>query len=195
MRWDARARLVAFSFALAPQVLAMPRLMDLYNEHPRALAQNRDKCTVCHVNGDGSGSRTAFGEKYEQAGLEFTSALADAYPNLFAPAKTGKTSAVPSKLATVAPPQGVAVEWSPARFYREECTKCHGKYADGDPTQGVPAFAAPKWIKERMPQGTLLLEIIMKGKDKMVGMEGKISEEQGRRLLEYVKAIAVQYGS
>jgi len=50
-------------------------------------------------------------------------------------------------------------------------------------------------VKERLPQTEELLAIIMKGKDKMVGQEGKITEEQGRQLLDYVKAIAIQYGS
>jgi mono/diheme cytochrome c family protein len=196
---------------LALPALAMPRLMDLYNDHPRALPQHRDKCVICHVNADGSGRLTAFGQKYEYVGLAFSDALIAEYPNLFgasgaapaqsAPAAAAATPANPAPPGAVAsgpasaPASSAAGEWTAARFYREECNKCHGKYADGDPLQGVPAFATRKWIQERMPQTEELFTIIMKGKDKMVGMEGKLSDEQGRQLLEYVKSIAVQYGS
>lgn len=183
------------ALALAVPALAMPRLMDLYNEHPRARPQNRDKCVVCHVNADGSGEMTTFGERYEHEGLQFTEKLMAEYGNLFAPAgSSGKTD---SDSAPKAAPAATAPDpaWTAARFYKEECTKCHGKYADGDPLQGVPAFATRKWIEERLPKPDELFAIIMKGKDKMVGMEGKLSDEQGRLLLEYVKSIALQYGS
>ncbi len=186
---------------------AMPRLMDLYNEHPRALSQYKDKCVICHVNADGSGPLTHFGERYERVGLRYSEPLLAEFPNLFAAA--GGSPAKPPAGAQAAnpgpPPDDAAgsVSTVPAvggvfeapKYYRAECTKCHGKYADGDPLQGVPAFATPKWVKERLPQTEELLAIIMRGKDKMVGQEGKITEEQGRQLLDYVKAIAVQYGS
>lgn len=193
---------------LALPALAMPRLMDLYNDHPRALAQHRDKCVICHVNTDGSGRLTPFGVKYEHAGLQFSDAVMAEYGNLFAAA--GSTAGTAAAAASAGqrnppPPSGSATpggaalagdaEWSPAKFYKEECNKCHGKYADGDPLQGVPAFANRKWIQERMPKTDELMTILMKGKEKMVGMEGKLSEEQGLKLLEYVKSIAVQYGS
>ncbi len=70
---------------------SMPRLMDLYNAHPRATVANRDKCVVCHTNANGSGRLTTFGEKYEHQGLEFTESLMNEYPNLFAAA--GSSSA------------------------------------------------------------------------------------------------------
>jgi len=194
----------------------MPRLMDLYNAHPRAVTQNKDKCTICHVNANGAGALTSFGERYERVGLEFTAALMKEYPNLFsagpgaaaasgpAVAKPAVSSASATSVADAAPaaaamaapaPAAPAAEWSAPRYYREECTKCHGKYADGDPLQGVPAFANRKWLLERMSKTDELMTILMKGKDKMVGQEGKISDEQARELLEYVKSIAVQYGS
>ena len=77
------AATLAIVVALALPASSMPRLMDLYNAHPKARAQNREKCVICHTNQDGSGKLTAFGHKYEQAGLEFTDPLVKEYPNLF----------------------------------------------------------------------------------------------------------------
>ncbi len=77
------AATLAIVLALALPASSMPRLMDLYNAHPKSLAQNREKCVICHTNQDGSGKLTAFGHKYEQTGLEFTAALVKEYPNLF----------------------------------------------------------------------------------------------------------------
>lgn len=201
---DLRAGLVGGAalgaLLLALPALAMPRLMDLYNEHPRSLPEQRDKCVVCHVHADGSGELTAFGGKYERAGLQFSEALMAEYGNLFVPAAGRAASAQPPPAASTAAgapgPAATPVEdWNVARFYREECNKCHGKYGDGDPLQGVPAFATRQWIQERMPRTDELLAILLKGKDKMVGMEGKLTETQVRELLEHVKSIAVQYGS
>jgi hypothetical protein len=230
----------ALLLAGSPPAAPMPRLMDLYNEHPRSLPQHRDKCVICHVNADGSGRLTPFGERYEHVGLSFSEELMREYGNLFAPASgtarsatagpaTGASKAssgaaaasipaaagpgaappvlragapaasavAPNETAAQAVPSAAAPEseWSVTRYYRAECQKCHGKYGDGDPLQGVPAWANRKWIQERMPQTEELFRILMKGKDKMVGHEGKITDEQGRELLEHVKAIAVQYGS
>jgi hypothetical protein len=59
--------------------------------------------------------------------------------------------------------------------------------------QGVPAFATKKWIDERSGKTDELLHIILKGKDKMVGQEGRIDEEQARQLLDIIRGIATQY--
>ena len=64
---------------------------------------------------------------------------------------------------------------------------------DGDPLQGVPPFASKMWIDDRSPRTDELLQILLKGKDKMVGQEGRITEEQARQLLDFVRSIAVQY--
>ena len=126
----------------------MPRLMDLYNAHPRSTAANRDKCVMCHTNANGSGKLTTFGEKYEHAGLEFTEALVKEYPNLFAAQgasnPVGSTAQAPSNPgppSQTKAPDEAAAPWSVAAYYRAECTKCHGKLGDGDPLQGVPAWA------------------------------------------------------
>lgn len=75
-------------------------------------------------------------------------------------------------------------------YYREECKNCHGKYGDGDPFQGVPTWATGKWVAERAPQYDELLNIILNGKDKMIGHAGKVSESEARELLDLVILIA-----
>ena len=171
--------------------------MDLYNAHPRATAVNRDKCVMCHTNANGSGKLTTFGEKYEHAGLEFTEALVKEYPNLFAAQgasnSTGSTSQAPGNPgppSDTKPPGDAAPAWSVAAYYRAECTKCHGKLGDGDPLQGVPAWATKQWLATRSSQKDELVNIILKGKDKMIGHAGKITEPQAVELYLLILEIA-----
>ncbi len=182
---------------LAPQARSMPRLMDLYNAHPRALAQNRDKCVICHTNANGSGRLTAFGEKYEHAGLEFTDGLIKEYPNLFSGAGSAEGGSAgaqapvnpgPPSEAKGAPEAAPA--WTVAAYYRAECTKCHGKLGDGDPLQGVPAWATKQWLATRAPQKDELVNIILNGKEKMIGHAGKINKDQAIELYLFIVEIA-----
>jgi cytochrome c5 len=205
----------ALAVAWQAPVASMPRLQDLYNAHPQSRPELRDQCTICHVNASGAGPLTAFGEKYDRFGLRFTAELVREYPNLFVvgaggeagsgaaaaspptnpgpPGTSAATAADASSALASAPPAALpAAPFDPQRYFREECRKCHGKYGDGDPLQGVPAWASRKWIEERMPLEEELLRIILKGKDKMIGHEGKISEGEARQMLELVKQIAVQ---
>ncbi len=176
----------------------MPRLMDLFNAHPRALAQNRDKCVVCHTNANGSGKLTAFGHKYEESGLEFTEPLMKEYPNLFGgPASSDSSSGSSSTTASnPAPPSETTTQaeaappWTVAAYFRAECTKCHGKLGDGDPLQGVPAWATRQWLETRSAQKAELVNIILKGKDKMIGHAGKITEAQAVELYLLILEIA-----
>lgn len=181
----------------ASSARSMPRLMDLYNAHPRALAQNRDKCVVCHTNADGSGRLTNFGDKYEHAGLEFTEALIKEYPNLFSAAGSAsgagggaQTPANPGPPSESKAPAEAAPAWNVAAYYRAECTKCHGKLGDGDPLQGVPAWATKPWLATRAPLKTELVNIILNGKEKMIGHAGKITEAQAVELYVFLVEIA-----
>lgn len=196
----AAASIVALAVVLAlgfqPRAASMPRLMDQYNAHPLSVAQNRDKCVICHVHADGSGALTTFGEKYDRVGLDFTPELIQAFPNLFTAGAPGSGAAGSASAGGgAAPPPAVPGNepFDPAIYYKKECSKCHGKYGDGDPMQGVPAFATKKWIDERSGKTDELLHIILKGKDKMVGQEGRIDLEQARQLLDIIRGIATQY--
>ena len=185
------------TFLASLPAASMPRLMDLYNAHPRANAQNRDKCVVCHTQADGSGKLSPFGEKYEHAGLEFTEALVKEYPNLFSAAGSSSASGTAGATSTnPAPPSEskaqveAAPAWSVAAYYRAECTKCHGKLGDGDPLQGVPAWATKQWLATRSMQKAELVDIILKGKEKMIGHAGKITEAQAVELYVLIVEIA-----
>ena len=176
---------------------SMPRLMDLYNAHPRALAQNKDKCVVCHTNADGSGKLSTFGEKYEHESLEFTESLLKEYPNLFSAAGSANApNGAASTTSNPAPPSETKTQaeaapaWTVAAYYRAECTKCHGKLGDGDPLQGVPAWATKQWLATRSAQKAELVNIILKGKDKMIGHAGKITEAQAVELYLLILEIA-----
>lgn len=174
---------------------SMPILMDRYNAHPQTRPELRDQCVICHVYEDGSGPLTAFGNRYERAGLEFEPALVQAYPNLFlvdgaAPAAAG-AEAAGAQAESVAVPGNEPFDAK--KYYLSECKECHGKYGDGDPFQGVPAFATDKWIAERSPHTEELLKIILYGKDKMIGQAGKITEEDAVELLELIRGIAEKY--
>lgn len=176
---------------------SMPRLMDLYNAHPRATAANRDKCVMCHTNANGSGKLTTFGEKYEHQGLEFTENLMKEYPNLFvAPGGSGSATEGAQAPANPGPPSEskapaeAAPPWTVAAYYRAECTKCHGKLGDGDPLQGVPAWATKQWLATRSTQKDELVNIILNGKDKMIGHAGKITKDQAVELYLMILDIA-----
>jgi cytochrome c553 len=178
---------------------SMPILMDHYNEHPQMRPEYRDECVLCHVNADGSGKLTAFGKKYDRADLELTAELIREYPNLFLvdgavaegnPSVTNIQPGNPGDSGFVVPGNE---PFDAKKYYLSECKECHGKYGDGDPFQGVPAFATAKWIAERSHLTDELLRILLYGKDKMKGQAGKISEDEARELLALVRAIAEKY--
>lgn len=190
-----RSVLATVAFAVAASVAsAMPILMDRYNNHPLSRPANRGQCVICHVHADGSGELTAFGKKYDRADLEFTPELMGEYPNLFlvegAPAATAAEPSAAPGPAVVVPGNE---PFDARQYYLAECTECHGKYGDGDPFQGVPAFATQKWIAERSGRTEELVDIILNGKDKMIGHIGKITESDARELLELIRKIAEKY--
>ncbi len=174
-----------------PEARSMPILMDDYAEHPLSVARYRTQCVICHVHEDGSGALTAFGKKYDRVDLEFTPELILEYGNLFQ--AEGDSPELVSAHEDVVVTSAVVPGNEPfdaRRYYREECRECHGKYGDGDPFQGVPAWATKEWLETRSAQTEELLDIILNGKDKMIGHAGKITEAEARELLEGVLAIA-----
>ncbi len=172
-----------------PEARSMPILMDDYAEHPLSVAKYRSQCVICHVHEDGSGELTAFGKKYDRVDFELTPELIREYGNLFR-AEGGGPEPASDVVAVVEVVVPGNEPFDARRYYREECKECHGKYGDGDPFQGVPAWATRKWLDERSGQTEELLDIILGGKDKMIGHAGKITEAEARELLEGVLAIA-----
>lgn len=181
--------LVAISVASS-----MPILMDRYNEHPQSRPQNRDQCVICHVYQDGSGPLTAFGKKYDRADLEFTPALVGEYANLFVVDGQSGVSAGPDPdRQSAAVPVPGNEPFDARKYYLGECKECHGKYGDGDPFQGVPAFATEAWFAERSPLTDELLDIILFGKNKMIGHNGKIDRADAAELLALIRIISEKY--
>jgi hypothetical protein len=56
--------------------------MRRYNGDPKARAQYKNKCTMCHI-GKGGGENTYFGEDFADAGHQFTPELKAKYPQYF----------------------------------------------------------------------------------------------------------------
>lgn len=190
-----RSVLATLVFAAAASFAsAMPILMDQYNANPLSRPSTHGQCVVCHVAADGSGELTAFGKKFDRADFEFTPELMREYPNLFL-VEGAPESLEPGAAseASVAVPGNEPFD--PRKYYLSECTECHGKYGDGDPFQGVPAFATKKWIDERSGNTEELVHIILYGKDKMIGHIGKITEDDARELLGLIRKIAEKYSS
>jgi cytochrome c len=61
---------------------ARPKYMRRYNADPKAKAEYKNKCTICHI-GKGGGENTYFGEAFSDAGEEFTPELRAKYPKYF----------------------------------------------------------------------------------------------------------------
>ncbi len=185
--------LLAIALCGLPEARSMPILMDDYAEHPLSVAKYRTQCVICHVHEDGSGALTAFGKKYDRVDFELTPDLIREYGNLFQGEGSASVGADGTTSAEVAAAE-VAVPgnepFDARHYYREECRECHGKYGDGDPFQGVPAWSTTEWLETRAPHTEELLGIILNGKDKMIGHAGKITEAQAHELLEGVLAIA-----
>ena len=174
---------------------SMPILMDRYNDHPLARPENIDDCVICHVNADGSGPLSPFGNRFDRFGLEFSDELIAEYPNYFLVDGAAATAMAndPAGEATA----GVIVPgnepFDVRAYFLSECKECHGKYGDGDPFKGVPAFATEQWIAERSGQTDELLNIILYGKDKMKGQAGKITANEAEELLDLIIQIAHKY--
>jgi mono/diheme cytochrome c family protein len=87
------------------------------------------------------------------------------------------------------------------QLFEKRCARCHGK--DGTGTEGrdelprIPDFTDASWQKKR--RDAQLLKSILDGKgakgERMPAWRGKISEEQARSLVGYVRAFASPKGT
>jgi cytochrome c6 len=74
-----------------------------------------------------------------------------------------------------------------AKVYAEKCAMCHGE--DGKGVQkGSPDFTNAEWQKKETDAE--FVEVIKVGKKPMPGFDGKLSEEQIKGLVQYVRAFA-----
>ena len=76
-----------------------------------------------------------------------------------------------------------------AALYKSKCQVCHGPDGKGTPTGtkiGVKDFHAPEVAKL---SDTELFEITKKGKEKMPAYDGKLTDDQIKALIKYVRSL------
>jgi mono/diheme cytochrome c family protein len=77
-----------------------------------------------------------------------------------------------------------------AALYKAKCAVCHGADGKGDTPAGkklgVKDFHSPDVAKMSDAE---LFEITKKGKDKMPGYDGKITDNQIKELVQYVRSL------
>jgi len=83
-------------------------------------------------------------------------------------------------------------------LFRQHCVKCHGADGTGSPARDslpeIPNFTDPSWQGRR--SDAQLLAGILKGKGaEMPPWRGKISAEQARSLVGYVRAFKPTRGT
>jgi mono/diheme cytochrome c family protein len=86
-----------------------------------------------------------------------------------------------------APAAGGDVKPAAGKVYGEKCAMCHGE--DGKGLQkGAPDFTNAEWQKKETDAE--FTEMIKAGKKPMPGFEGKLSDEQIKDLVQYVRNFA-----
>ena len=77
-----------------------------------------------------------------------------------------------------------------AALYKSKCAACHGADGKGDTPAGkklgIKDFHSPDVAKMSDAE---LFEITKKGKDKMPGYDGKITDDQIKELVQYVRSL------
>jgi mono/diheme cytochrome c family protein/uncharacterized membrane protein len=99
-----------------------------------------------------------------------------------------------ARLSAQAEPGAPAV----AELFRKRCVKCHAADGTGKKARErlpeIPDFTTPSWQARRGDSN--LLASILDGKgEEMPAWRGKISEEQARSLVKYVRAFAATKGN
>jgi mono/diheme cytochrome c family protein len=74
-----------------------------------------------------------------------------------------------------------------AKVYSEKCALCHGEDGKGM-TKDNPDFTNAEWQKKESDEE--FIKTIKAGKKPMPAFEGKLSEEQIKSLVQYVRAFA-----
>jgi cytochrome c6 len=75
-------------------------------------------------------------------------------------------------------------------LFQDNCAICHGVNGGGTDTGkklNVSDLRSPEVQKETDAQ---LIEVILKGKNKMPGYEGKLSNEQIKKLVAHIRSLA-----
>ena len=87
-----------------------------YDNDKRSLPSLRGKCSVCHINPNGSGPENAFGTAFKQAGFKITDELVAQFPNLFKKPDTTPPSSNQTSSGAVAASSPVIKRIKPKSF-------------------------------------------------------------------------------
>jgi mono/diheme cytochrome c family protein len=157
-----------------PVFHAMPKFMDRYDADPMARADLKGKCSVCHVDEEGYGPLNAFGKAFAESGYRITDGLRSQSPDLFTGAK-GPT----------------APSFDAKACYSKNCMGCHGADGKGgDSTMITPNFKDAAWQKRRTDQN--LFDSITKGKGMMPAWKEKMTEEQIKSVIAFIRKFSEQ---
>ena len=77
------------------------------------------------------------------------------------------------------------------KIFKNECEKCHGmdgKGAERGKNLGVPDFTDPEW--QASVTDEQLIASVTNGKKKMPKQEGKLSPEEIKAMVKYVRMLA-----
>lgn len=74
--------ILSFIIVAVVEAQARPRYMRRYNVDPKAKAQYKNKCTICHI-GKGGEENTTFGFDFADVGHQFTPDLQARYRRYF----------------------------------------------------------------------------------------------------------------
>ena len=85
---------------------------------------------------------------------------------------------------------GFAAAQDAAAAYKSNCAMCHGAAGDGNTPAGkkfnVPSFTTDAAIKE---SDETLLTVIKDGKGKMPAWKSKLSDDQSKELVAYIRTL------
>lgn len=62
---------------------ANPHDLEIFNNDKFAKPEMKNKCSVCHINPSGGGTRNEFGEAFEEASEKITNEIRKKFPELF----------------------------------------------------------------------------------------------------------------
>jgi cytochrome c6 len=84
----------------------------------------------------------------------------------------------------------VHAQGAPESLYKAKCAVCHGPDGKGDTPMGkklaVKGFQSPEVAKE---SDTELFDITKKGKGKMPGYDKKLTDDQIKELVKYIRSL------
>ncbi|HEY0725590.1 MAG TPA: cytochrome c, partial [Pyrinomonadaceae bacterium] len=91
-------------------------------------------------------------------------------------------------LAFMLTSSGAAFAADGAALWGQHCASCHGKDGSGNTTMGKK-LGVKDYTKDQGFSDAEAEKIILEGKDKMKAFKGKISEDDAKALVKYVRGL------